>query len=296
MLLLEQSSQGLSPVAWVSQRVEAKELKSIISKIQLKVKAVFKPDYYCPVCNQHIEDFQPLPDFFLDNLKKYGWPYEFVESETLNARKYLCPFCGASDRDRLYALYIQQYFNRVPSNHTIRIVDFAPSRPLSNHINDLIAQSKNNFTYRTADLSMEDVDDKVDITDMDIYESKYFDFFICSHMLEHVPDDRKALRELHRILQPGGQGILMVPIILSLAEIDEDPTVTEEGERWRRFGQDDHVRLYSKQGFLKRVSEIGFVIQQLGVKFFGKKTFTKCGITGQSVLYIVNKTDQKNLS
>ena len=73
---------------------------------------------------------------------------------------------------------------------------------------------------------MENVDDKVDITDMTIYPDNHFDFFICSHMLEHVFDDRKALRELYRILKWGGQGILVVPIVLSIDEIDEDPSVT----------------------------------------------------------------------
>ena len=79
-----------------------------------------------------------------------------------------------------------------------------------------------------------------------------------------------------------------MPIVLSIDdEIDEDPSVTDVAERWRRFGQDGHVRLYSKQGFVKRVEEAGFVVHQLGQKFFGQKVFKQYGITPQSVLYIV---------
>ena len=133
------------------------------------------------------------------------------------------------------------------------------------------------------------MDDKVDITDLQVYGDDQFDFFLCSHVLEHVSDDRKALRELYRILKPDGKGILMVPIILSLNQTDEDPTIVDEGERWRRFGQDDHVRLYSKNDFIERVEEIGFRVYQYGKEFFGEDAFTRTGITSQSVLYVVEK-------
>ena len=81
----------------------------------------------------------------------------------------------------------------------------------------------------------------------------------------------------------------MVPINLAITEIDEDPTVTDEVERWRRFGQFDHVRLYSKPGFIQRVTETGFLVHQLGIDFFGKDIFHRNGISPKSVLYVVEK-------
>jgi predicted SAM-dependent methyltransferase len=144
-------------------------------------------------------------------------------------------------------------------------------------------------SYVTADLFRQDVDDQVDIMDMNLYGDCSVDFFICSHVLEHVEDDRKAMRELYRVLKQGGQGILVVPIILTIDEIDEDPSVTDEAERWRRFGQFDHVRLYSKRGFLARVAEAGFTITELGLEHFGEETFREHAISNQSVLYIVKK-------
>lgn len=105
----------------------------------------------------------------------------------------------------------------------------------------------------------------------------------------HVVDDRKALSELYRILKPMGQGILMVPIVLGIEEIDEDPSITDIAERWRRFGQHNHVRLYSKRGFIDRVSDAGFQIHQYGWKYFRKEVFTRNGVTGQSILYVVEK-------
>ena len=81
----------------------------------------------------------------------------------------------------------------------------------------------------------------------------------------------------------------MVPIVLAAEEIDEDPSVIDPAERWRRFGQDDHVRLYSKEGFLTRVKQAGFTVCQLGHKHFGKETLSRHGITEKSVLYVVEK-------
>ena len=246
--------------------------------------------HYCPVCNYAVRTFEPLPDSVTENLEKYGWPYDPTEAETFNHTEYSCPRCEASDRDRLYAMYLKLFLEDIPPDAAVRIVDFAPSAPLSDFIRARIARSKSDISYRTADAFEPNVDDTVDISDLQPYEDGRFDFFICSHILEHVRDDRKALRELYRILKPGGKGILMVPIILSISEIDEDPTVVEEGERWRRFGQNDHVRLYSKDGFLERVRDAGFIVQEYGSDFFGEKLFLRTGINRRSVLYVVEKS------
>lgn len=245
--------------------------------------------HFCPVCRSRVRAFQPLPEFYRENLTKHGWPFGDEEAETCNQLGYLCPSCQATDRDRLYALYLQDYLPGVQANQVLKMVDFAPSAPLSDFIRREIARSRQNISYRTADALAEGVDDKVDITELRPYQDGEFDFFICSHVLEHVSDDRKAIRELHRILRPGGKGILMVPIVLCVSEIDEDPTVVDEGERWRRFGQFDHVRLYSKRGFIERVKAAGFLIHQYGQEFFGSGEFIRTGISAQSILYVVEK-------
>jgi SAM-dependent methyltransferase len=146
-----------------------------------------------------------------------------------------------------------------------------------------------NIEYISADKFMDNVDLRVDIMDMHCIQSESFDAFICSHVLEHVENDRIALNELFRILRHGGFGILMVPINLKVVEIDEDPFVKDIAERWRRFGQDDHVRIYSKQGFLQRVRDADFIVNQYGIDFFGKEIFIKNGITPSSILYVVEK-------
>jgi SAM-dependent methyltransferase len=263
-------------------------LKTRMRALKARLKTIGGRQY-CPVCRSRVRAFQPLPEFYRDNLAKHGWPFADQETETCNQPGYLCPSCQATDRDRLCALYLQDYLQGVHADLATRMVDFAPSAPLSDFIRRQIARSGRNISYRTADAFAEGVDDKVDITELRSYQDGEFDFFICSHVLEHVPDDRKAIRELHRILRPGGKGILMVPIVLCVREIDEDPTVVDEGERWRRFGQFDHVRLYSKQGFIERVRAAGFLMHQLGQEFFGAKEFTRAGISAQSILYVVEK-------
>jgi predicted SAM-dependent methyltransferase len=164
------------------------------------------------------------------------------------------------------------------------VLDIAPSRALRRYIKALRPK-----TYRTADLSMSGVDDVIEITDMACYEDNAFGAMICSHVLEHVLDDRKAMRELHRVLAPGGWAILMVPINLGLKEVCEDPTITNPGLRWKYFGQDDHVRFYSKNGFVERLAEAGFTVAQYDVEYFGESVFNRCGIAERSVLYVGSK-------
>ena len=164
------------------------------------------------------------------------------------------------------------------------MLEIAPSRPLSEML-----KKTEKVNLRTADLMMDGVDDRIDITDMNCYAEGAFDVFICSHVLEHVPDDSKAMRELFRILKRGGWGILMVPIILTLDQIDEDPLLKDIGERWRRFGQNDHLRMYSKNALVERAEGAGFVIRQFGSEYFGADVFKMYGISNKSILYVVEK-------
>jgi SAM-dependent methyltransferase len=182
-------------------------------------------------------------------------------------------------------MYLKEKFVSMNASTKPLLIEFAPSKPLQKFI------KTHNVNYRTADLYMEGVDDKLDLMDMHIYPDNFCDIFICSHILEHVSDDKKALKELYRILKPGGWGILMVPINLKNDKIDEDPSVTDVGGRWRRFGQDDHIRLYSKKGFIERVKAAGFSLFQLNKNYFTRDKLLKCGITERSVLYIVEKND-----
>jgi SAM-dependent methyltransferase len=240
--------------------------------------------YRCPVCSMMVNDFSPIDSYFDDNRKKYGYPFTFDDLETMNSIQYSCPSCGASDRDRLYALYIKRILEQNLFSNGPALLDIAPSHPLK-----MFFFKYPNIIYQSVDKYMKDVDLVVDITDMGVVRSESYDIFICSHVLEHVADDKKALSELFRILKPGGFGILMVPIILKIERIDEDSTIMDIETRWRRFGQDDHVRLYSKTGFVERIQEVGFTVKQYGIEYFGADVFVECGISSKSILYVVQK-------
>lgn len=255
----------------------------MINRIYNKFFRNLSSKFYCPVCNKKVRKFIPLPNFYKENTEKYGYLYTFDDAETLNYIAYSCPHCNASDRDRLYALYVSKRL-MVYGATNIAMLEIAPTRSLSEML-----KKTGQITLRTADLMMEGVDDRIDIMDMKCYAEGAFDAFICSHVLEHVTDDLKALRELFRILKPSGWGILMVPIIVTLDKIDEDPLLEDIGERWRRFGQDDHVRMYSRKGLVERAENAGFIVKQYGQEYFGSDVFKKHGISDKSILYVVEK-------
>ena len=190
---------------------------------------------------------------------------------------------GASDRERLYALYFRRFVDR--GGMLRDILDIAPAHPLAAFL-----ERVGTTGYRTADLTMDNVTDRrIDIQDMHDYEDDRFQFFVCSHVLEHVPNDVAAIGELYRILAPGGWGICMVPINLGLSEIYENPDIADEAGRWKHFGQNDHVRVYSKAGFVERLESAGFRVAQHGIAYFGEEVFKRHAIHPRSVLYIAHK-------
>lgn len=237
---------------------------------------------YCPVCDSPIARFLPIDEFYTRQWMQHAAARSPFAGEMLNVVEFSCPRCGSSDRARLYAHYFAEVFAKLPPGGKYRFIDFAPSPPLSRFLRRFPQ-----LEYRSADLYAEGVDDRVDLCDLKPYADRSVDFFLCSHVLEHVPDDRRAMRELCRILKPTGHGVLVVPINIAVTDIDEDPSVTDPGERWRRFGQDDHVRSYSKQGWLARLAECGFAVEQLGVEHFGRETFQRLGLVDRSVIYVV---------
>ena len=135
-----------------------------------------------------------------------------------------------------------------------------------------------------------DVQDRIDLTDIH-YPDESTDIFICSHMFEHIPDDRKAMRELYRILKPSGFGLVLVPLAVGVDDTHEDPTIVSDELRWKYFGMGDHVRHYGKRDFVERLTAAGFIVDQLGVEYFGRETFRRAGIAGNSVLYVVRKEE-----
>ena len=263
--------QVCCPLNSVTSPIEAATKFNLDRKAEKKI---------CACCGNEVENYLPIDENFLKTLRRYNFQFE-NRFEMLNLREYTCPVCGSADRERAFALVMKKILD---ANKKIRILDIAPRSCIGDFV-------KKNFPladYKTADL-FAPADYKIDITNMPEIESGSIDFFICSHVLEHVADDLQAMRELKRILSRNGCGIVVVPLDLTKTEIDEDINCTDIAERWRRFGQDDHLRAYSKAEFLRRLKVAGFTVEQYDKNFFGKDLMTENGLIDTSVVYVVRK-------
>lgn len=163
-----------------------------------------------------------------------------------------CPKCGSMPRHRLLFLYLKN--NDLLYSSSSRILHFAPEKCWIDKL-----KTTSNLEYITADLSAPEADFKIDITDIN-FDSQSFDIVLCSHVLEHIIDDRKAINELFRVLTPGGTAYIQVPYNSS-KPTDEDFTITNPQERKKRFGQSDHVRTYGLD-FQQRLESGGFEVTQ----------------------------------
>jgi SAM-dependent methyltransferase len=134
-----------------------------------------------------------------------------------------------------------------------RLLHFAPERAIASRLRTI-----GNLDYVTADLFDPNASISVDITNMPSVPDASFDFLYCSHVLEHVADDRKAIKECARVLKPEGRAVFMVPITANVTY--EDPSITDPRERERLFGQHDHVRRYGPD-LLGRLQAGGFDVR-----------------------------------
>lgn len=239
---------------------------------------------FCTLCGSSGKGFAPLPKFYRQNAEKFGYVF-FGRGEMTAPETYSCRRCGASDRERLYAHWLQRSLDSGQLSRSIKVIHFAPERPLWRYLTrERVFQQ-----YETADLVRHDVDYRnIDLMQLPFSADSY-DFFICSHVLEHVRDDLLSIRELWRITKPGGSGLLMAPICTGLTATIEDPDETSESERWRRFGQNDHVRLYAHDDYVRRLEAAGFQVFQHDVDHFGAEVFKALGLKPSSILYVVRK-------
>jgi SAM-dependent methyltransferase len=161
-----------------------------------------------------------------------------------------CPLCSSLERHRLFRLWFRDHAQLFSD---ARIIHFAAEAAVTRFIKP---ESKE---YVTADIEPGRGDRALDIERLDLADGS-FDIVICSHVLEHV-DDRRALRELHRILKPNGTALLMVPVIEGWAVTYEDSTKKTPEERYEYFGQSDHVRRYGAD-VRRRITDAGFSFEE----------------------------------
>lgn len=217
--------------------------------------------FYCPVCGSFQQKFLP-----------------FGLRPRPNA---LCPACGSLERHRLIWLYFKNKTNLF--HDRLKMLHVAPEPVISRKLMGLP-----NLDYLSADISMESAMAKMDITDIN-YPEDTFDVIYASHVLEHIPDDLKAMSELHRVLKPSGWAILQVPIYGDRTL--EDPAVTSPEERERLFGQNDHVRRYGRDGVYRtRLEKAGFIVRVDNyAKTLGQDKVSTCGLMPEEDIYFCTK-------
>jgi SAM-dependent methyltransferase len=166
----------------------------------------------------------------------------------------VCPVCLSHGRHRIGWAWLASRSGL--DRGRWRVLHLAPEPEIGG-----LLRAWPNVDVVSADLASPLADLRTDVARLGLADES-FDAVICSHVLEHVPSDRRALRELRRILRPGGWILIQVPLPSGQLRTDEDPSVTSPAERTRRFGQADHCRLYGMD-LVDRIREAGLEVESL---------------------------------
>ena len=171
---------------------------------------------------------------------------DFTMSDNrLNA---VCPQCQSYERHRLYYLYLKTVIPTLPT----RVLHFAPEQILTE-----LFKSHPHVTYISADKNPRCAMRAEDITHLS-FPSNAFDIIVASHVLEHIPDDKRAMKELCRVLHPQGFALLQVP--LKPGSTYENPNIVTPEERRKHFGTPFHVRYYGEADYHYRLQAAGFSV------------------------------------
>lgn len=210
-------------------------------------------NYYCPFCEHNFTKM--LPD---------GFDLPVInEKQIIGAGKRencTCPRCFSKDRDRLIYLYLKHKTDFFEEHY--KVLHIAPEAWMK----ELFRRTPNlHYTSGVKEIESmgyyyDRMTREIDITDLEMKDNLY-DILICNHVLEHVPDDIQAMKELYRVLKPGGWAILQVPISPILEKSYEDADIISKRSRERYFGQFDHVRIYG-QDYFERLRSVGFNVNR----------------------------------
>jgi SAM-dependent methyltransferase len=220
---------------------------------------------YCPICNSEIEQFDPF------GMKSNHPPRP-------NAK---CPICGSLERHRLIWLYLKERTNLFGDH--LKMLHVSPEPQVGK-----LLRSIPNIEYISADLNPKLAMMQMDITQIALPDNT-FDVIYASHVLEHIPDDVKAMKELYRICKPSGWAILQVPIWGN--KTLEDPSIVSPEDREKVFGQSDHVRLYGHDGVYKaRLQLAGWNVKvDSYVKTMDATLVKKYGLMANEDIYYCSK-------
>ena len=232
--------------------------------------------YKCPICGFNAASFSEI------NVNKTAECKRNIIGN--GRRKCVCWRCKSTDRDRLVYLYLNEKLDLFHGTTDFKVLHIAPETQLAKKI-----MENKHIRYEAGDYFMPgysypDFVSKMNILSLEQQDSTY-DLIISCHVLEHIKDDLKAMRELYRVLKVGGIAILQVPLCpdLKITEEEDTPTMTV-AERIAKFGQRNHVRLYGLD-YKERLEKVGFTVEC----YKPKAAYAKYGVNMNEVLYIGKK-------
>lgn len=197
----------------------------------------------------------------------------------------LSPGTLSLERHRALWLYIQRFTDWWKSPKDV--LHIAPEQ-----IFHKLFRKNPLWKITSLDLHSPLADIRADITRMPL-EDESFDLIFCNHVLEHIPDDRKAMDELFRVLRPGGSAVLQIPLDIDREKTFEDPGITDPKQRAELFGQYDHVRVYGMD-FFDRLEKIGFRTQKVYVRDrFSADEILKYGLDAGEIIPVAHKPRTK---
>ena len=203
--------------------------------------------YYCPCCDAHLNDF--VPGKYVNKPEVY----DITRYVNIN-QDVVCPVCSSLPRHRILVAWLDENKELIEGK---RILHFAQEHSVQ------LWMERTDIHATAADL-LRPADLQINIEETGL-ESESYDIIICNHVLEHVNDFRKALKEMYRILTPGGFFICSFPMDPKVELLDEDPSINTDEERKHRFGQINHNRVFGMKAneFLK---EAGFSVETINGK------------------------------
>ena len=244
--------QILSKLIFLHTKRFKNQTKNFVSIFQYKLRSITPGwynvikyrgnKYHCPICCGSFKKLKPFTGSFYIKGK-------LIDHYTKNA---ICPKCNADIRHRFLFTFLLRYSNLLQSN--IKLLHFAPERGIANFL-----KKQGNIDYTTCDIEPSRYGSdtlKVDATDIQ-FSDNTFDAVISSHVLDAIADDTKAIKEIYRILKPGGWTVIAIPIYGETTF--EDPSLGDEGRK-KIYGIKTHHRMNGLD-FKVKLTDAGFAVK-----------------------------------